>query len=127
MTIYVINSQVILIEPYFDCYVPQISVAGGIPKFVPLRPVSTYMYTVTLSFSHQFKFKSLLYLHRLQKENASSTKDWILDKEELESTFSEKTRAIVINTPHNPVGKVKIQSDSVQTLRGTVAQWLDIL
>ena len=41
MTILVINSQVILIEPYFDCYVPQISVAGGIPKFVPLRPVST--------------------------------------------------------------------------------------
>ena len=29
-----------------------------------------------------------------------------MDKEELESAFSEKTRAIVLNTPHNPVGKV---------------------
>ena len=43
-----------------------------------------------------------------QKENATSTKDWILDKKELESAFSQKTRAIVINTPHNPVGKVRI-------------------
>ena len=46
------------------------------------------------------------FLH--QKENATSTKDWIWDKEELESAFTEKTRAIVINTPHNPTGKVKI-------------------
>ena len=46
------------------------------------------------------------FLH--QKENATCTKDWIWDKEELEAAFTEKTRAIVINTPHNPIGKVKI-------------------
>ena len=49
-----------------------------------------------------------------QKENATSTKDWILDKDELEAAFSEKTRAIVINTPHNPIGKVKCYSEEVQ-------------
>ena len=49
-----------------------------------------------------------------QKENATSTKDWILDKDELEAAFSEKTRVIVINTPHNPIGKVKCYSEEVQ-------------
>ena len=32
--------------------------------------------------------------------------DWTLDPDELASAFSEKTRAIIVNTPHNPTGKV---------------------
>jgi aspartate/methionine/tyrosine aminotransferase len=32
--------------------------------------------------------------------------DWRFDPEELRSAFNEKTRAIIINTPHNPTGKV---------------------
>jgi aminotransferase len=32
--------------------------------------------------------------------------DWSIDADELRSAFSHKTRAIVINTPHNPTGKV---------------------
>lgn len=32
--------------------------------------------------------------------------DWEFDRDELTALFSEKTRAIVINTPHNPTGKV---------------------
>ncbi len=32
--------------------------------------------------------------------------DWTFDLRELEAAFSEKTRAIVLNTPHNPTGKV---------------------
>jgi aminotransferase len=32
--------------------------------------------------------------------------DWSFDPDELRRAFSKKTRAIVINTPHNPTGKV---------------------
>ncbi len=32
--------------------------------------------------------------------------DWSFDRVELEAAFTEKTRAIIINTPHNPTGKV---------------------
>lgn len=66
------------------------------------------MYIVIFFFSYQFKFKSLFYFYRLQKENVFLIKDWILDKEELELIFSEKIRVIVINIFYNFVGKVKI-------------------
>src|SRR5699024_4752295 len=31
------GDEVILFEPYFDIYVPDITIAGGIPRYVPLR------------------------------------------------------------------------------------------
>ena len=34
------------------------------------------------------------------------TPDWSYDPAELEAAFSNKTRAIVVNTPNNPTGKV---------------------
>jgi aspartate/methionine/tyrosine aminotransferase len=32
--------------------------------------------------------------------------DWSFDMKELEKAFNDKTRAIILNTPHNPTGKV---------------------
>ncbi|SDM84651.1 pyridoxal phosphate-dependent aminotransferase [Allokutzneria albata] len=32
--------------------------------------------------------------------------DWTIDEAELRAAFSDRTRAIVVNTPHNPTGKV---------------------
>jgi aspartate/methionine/tyrosine aminotransferase len=37
--------------------------------------------------------------------------DWSFDPDELRGAFSRKTRAIVINTPHNPTGKVFSRSE----------------
>ena len=65
------GDEVIIFEPFYDSYVPSVTMAGGIPKFYTLRPP-----------------------------------DWVLDPAELESLFSDKTKLILVNTPHNPTGKV---------------------
>ncbi|HEY2904201.1 MAG TPA: methionine aminotransferase [Polyangia bacterium] len=65
------GDEVIVFEPAYDAYVPDILMAGGIPRVVPLR------------------------LPR-----------WEWDPAELRAAFNSKTRAVVLNTPHNPTGKV---------------------
>ena len=37
--------------------------------------------------------------------------DWSFEPEELRAAFNDRTRAIVVNTPHNPSGKVYSQSE----------------
>lgn len=37
--------------------------------------------------------------------------DWSFDEDELRRAFTSKTRAIVVNTPHNPTGKVYSRSE----------------
>ena len=43
--------------------------------------------------------------------------DWQFSFEELEKTFNEKTKAIIINTPHNPTGKVFSQQELEEIAR----------
>lgn len=77
------GDEVIVFQPAYDAYVPDIILAGGTPRFVTLRPPLP-----------------------ADPEAGSSGTRWTFDEEELRRAFTSKTRAILLNTPHNPTGKV---------------------
>lgn len=52
-------------------------------------------------------------LFHVQKKTSGTVTsgDWILDQTELEDLFNSKTKMIIVNSPHNPSGKVFTQSE----------------
>ncbi len=70
------GDEVVMIEPLYDCYLPLVRRAGGIPRLVRIEPP-----------------------------------DWDLPREALTTAFSDKTKLILLNTPHNPASKVFSRDD----------------
>ena len=73
------GDEVIVLEPCYDSYVPNIELAGGIPVRVPLRPGT---------FRPNF--------------------------DKIAAAISTKTRAILINSPHNPSATVWTRDDMLK-------------
>ena len=48
--------------------------------------------------------------------------DWSFDEEELAAAFNDRTRAIIINTPHNPTGKV-FSREELTTIAAHCQKW----
>ncbi|MEO8081229.1 MAG: pyridoxal phosphate-dependent aminotransferase [Caldimonas sp.] len=81
------GDEVIVLDPCYDSYDPNIRLCGATPVHVPLRPGS---------FAPDF--------------------------DRIAAALSPRTRAIVVNTPHNPSGRVWSRADMLrlaELLRGT--------
>jgi aminotransferase len=65
------GDEVVIFEPFYENYGPDVLMSGATPRYVTLREP-----------------------------------DWSFDEKELAKAFNRKTKAIVINTPNNPTGKV---------------------
>ncbi len=70
------GDEVILFEPFYDGYDAAVKLAGAVPRFVMLRPPD------------------------------EGHRTWWFDPQELRDAFGPRTRLLVVNTPHNPTGKV---------------------
>jgi len=70
------GDEVVIFEPFYENYGPDSVLSGAKPKFVKLRPP------------------------------AVEGGEWSFDEKELRRAFDRHTKAIILNTPNNPTGKV---------------------
>jgi aspartate/methionine/tyrosine aminotransferase len=70
------GDEVVIFEPFYENYGPDSILSGAKPRFVKLQPP------------------------------ASGNDEWTFDERELRSAFHRNTKAIILNTPNNPTGKI---------------------
>ena len=70
------GDEVVIFEPFYENYGPDSVLSGAKPVFVKLRPPKT------------------------------GNDEWTFDERELRAAFHGQTKAIILNTPNNPTGKV---------------------
>ena len=70
------GDEVVIFEPFYENYGPDAVLSGAKPKFVKLRPPT------------------------------DDCGEWSFDERELKRAFDRHTKAIILNTPNNPTGKV---------------------
>jgi aspartate/methionine/tyrosine aminotransferase len=70
------GDEVVIFEPYYENYGPDSILSGAKPRFVKLRPPVT------------------------------AEGEWTFNERELRAAFDKHTKAIIVNTPNNPTGKV---------------------
>ncbi len=75
------GDEVVIFEPFYENYGPDAILSGAKPRFVKLRPPAT------------------------------SEGEWTFDEGELRRAFHNHTKAIIVNTPNNPTGKVFTRSE----------------
>jgi aminotransferase len=73
------GDEVVVFEPFYENYGPDAILSGATPRYVTLRP---------------------------PEARAGGAGVWTFDPGELADAFNNRTKAIILNTPNNPTGKV---------------------
>ncbi|WP_345075666.1 aminotransferase class I/II-fold pyridoxal phosphate-dependent enzyme [Brachybacterium paraconglomeratum] len=95
------GDEVITLEPFYDQYAAMIALAGGVHRTVPVtsRPAPD-------THSGSSAGSSTDAGSGADADSGAATGDLVLDVDEdaLRAAFSERTRLVLVNTPHNPTG-----------------------
>lgn len=88
------GDEVIVFEPFYENYGPDAILSGATPRYVTLH----------------------------EPDPSSGRTEWSFDPEELVAAFNAKTKAIILNTPNNPTGKVFTRAE-LEMIAALCRQW----
>ncbi len=80
------GDEVVVLEPFYENYGPDTAICGAAPVYVPLRPPAA--------------------APQGTGEAGAEKSENTFDPDELRRAFSARTKAIIVNTPNNPTGRV---------------------
>jgi aspartate/methionine/tyrosine aminotransferase len=86
------GDEIVVFEPYYENYGPDAILSGATPRFVKMKPP------------------------------ANENDVWSYDQAELAAAFGPKTKAIILNTPNNPTGKVFTRAE-LEFIRDLCVRW----
>jgi aspartate/methionine/tyrosine aminotransferase len=86
------GDEIVVFEPFYENYGPDAILSGASPRFVRMQPPT------------------------------EKNPDWSFDRDELAAAFGANTKAIILNTPNNPTGKVFTRSE-LEFIRDLCVRW----
>ena len=86
------GDEIVVFEPFYENYGPDAILSGATPRFVKMHPPG----------------------------NENSV--WSYDEKELAAAFGPHTKAIILNTPNNPTGKVYTRAE-LEHIRDLCVRW----
>ena len=88
------GDEVVIFEPFYENYGPDAILSGATPRYVTLHEPSP----------------------------STPGTGWTFDPDELAAAFNNKTKAIILNTPNNPTGKV-FTREELGTIAALCRKW----
>jgi aminotransferase len=102
------GDEVIVFTPYYENYGPDAILTGATPVYVRLHQArERQALSVKPRVADLEGQGSRISASALDAQGSTlNASGWGFDAEELAAAFSTRTRAIIVNTPHNPTGHV---------------------